>query len=98
MRKIQFSPAHAKPIKLFESISASEVVIGQHQSGFDQLFLVAHGVGWAIGGDGRRVELSAGQGVYLKRGELHSKGSDTGMTAIMVQVTNIEPNESTMQL
>ncbi len=116
MRKIDFSPAHAKPIRLFDSVSVSEVgigrgdgethvyclhfephgKIGEHQAGFDQLFLVVQGRGWASGADGRRVELSAGQGVYFERGELHSKGSDIGMMAIMVQATSIEPNESTI--
>lgn len=64
--------------------------IGEHQAGFGQLFLVIHGEGWAAGEDGRRVELSVGRGVYFERGELHSKGSETGMTAIMVQVAELE--------
>ncbi|PYS94587.1 MAG: cupin [Acidobacteria bacterium] len=65
--------------------------IGEHRAGFGQLFLGIHGAGWATGEDGRRVELSAGQGVYFERGELHSKGSETGMAAIMVQVAELEP-------
>jgi quercetin dioxygenase-like cupin family protein len=66
-------------------------MIGEHEAGFGQLFLVVGGKGWAAGGDGHRVEISAGQGVYFERGELHSKGSETGRAALMVQVTDLEP-------
>lgn len=66
--------------------------IGEHQARFGQLFLVVNGEGWAAGEDGHRVELSAGRGVYFERGELHSKGSETGMTVIMVQVSDLEPH------
>jgi quercetin dioxygenase-like cupin family protein len=65
--------------------------IGEHRAGFGQLFLVVHGEGWAAGEDGRRVKLSVGQGVYFERGELHSKGSESGMATVMVQVAELEP-------
>jgi len=110
MRVIQFSPAHAEPITLFESVAASGRVladghgeahvhclhfepggkIGEHPTGFGQLLLVVEGSGWAAGADGRWVEIHAGQGVYFGRGERHSKGSDRGMTVLMVQVTDLQ--------
>jgi quercetin dioxygenase-like cupin family protein len=65
--------------------------IGEHVAGFGQLFLVVEGAGWAAGEDGVRVPLRAGQGAYFHRGERHAKGSDTGMTAIMVQVSDLAP-------
>ncbi len=65
--------------------------IGEHPTGSAQLFLVVSGSGWVRGGDGRRLELGAGQGVWIERGENHSKGSDDGMTAIMVQVDERAP-------
>jgi quercetin dioxygenase-like cupin family protein len=65
--------------------------IGVHRAGFGQLFLVIQGEGWAAGEDGRRLKLAAGQGVYFERGESHSKGSETGMAVIMVQVAELEP-------
>jgi len=61
-------------------------VIGPHPAGFDQLFLVASGSGWVAGPDGLRQPLSAGQGAVIARGEIHSKGSDAGLAAIMVQI------------
>ena len=65
--------------------------IGEHPAGYGQLFLVMNGEGWAASHDGHRVKLKAGQGAYFQPGEFHSKGSDTGMTVIMVQVSNLEP-------
>ena len=59
--------------------------IGRHEAGFDQLFLVVEGSGWAEGGDGVRVDLPAGRGAFFRKGEMHAKGSEAGLTAIMVQ-------------
>ena len=64
--------------------------IGPHHAGFGQLFLVVAGAGWAAGADGQRERLTTGQGAFFERGELHSKGSETGMTVMMVQVTELE--------
>ena len=64
--------------------------IGPHHAGFGQLFLVVAGAGWAAGADGQRARLTTGQGAFFERGELHSKGSETGMTVMMVQITELE--------
>lgn len=68
--------------------------IGKHPTGFAQLFLVIEGSGWAMGADGRRIELAVGQGVFFERGEHHSKGSDSGMTGLMLQVTDLQISAS----
>ena len=68
--------------------------IGSHPTGFSQLFLVVQGSAWAAGPDGVRVALQAGQGAFFERGEVHSKGSEFGMVAIMVQATEFEPLSS----
>jgi quercetin dioxygenase-like cupin family protein len=65
--------------------------IGRHEAGFGQLFLVVEGSGWASSGDGERVAIETGQGVWIARGEHHAKGSETGLTALIVQVRDIEP-------
>jgi len=70
--------------------------IGPHPTGFCQLFLVMQGSGWAAGGDGRRVTLREGQGVFFERGEMHSKGSDAGMIALMVQGSQIDPTSESI--
>lgn len=63
--------------------------IGAHEAGFAQLFLVVAGSGWVSGPDGVRETLSEGQGAFITRGELHAKGSASGLTAIMVQLTEL---------
>lgn len=64
-------------------------VIGPHEASFGQLFLVVAGRGWVSGGDGVRWPLGVGRGAFIGRGEVHAKGSDSGLTAIMVQVTDL---------
>ncbi|OKH41725.1 hypothetical protein NIES2101_33905 [Calothrix sp. HK-06] len=111
MKIIEFLPNLAQPIKMFESVSAKSVHlgdgsgevhvyciyfesgshIGTHRAGYGQLFLVMNGEGWAAGSDGERIQLKAGQGAFFEPGELHSKGSDIGMTVIMVQASKLEP-------
>lgn len=64
--------------------------IGAHPTGYCQLFLVVQGRGWVAAADGSRVEIETGQGAFFGNGEVHSKGSETGMLAVMVQGTDIE--------
>jgi hypothetical protein len=66
-------------------------IIGTHPTGFCQLLLVVQGSGWAAVADGSRVQLQSGQGAFFERGELHSKGSERGMIAIMVQAASLQP-------
>jgi quercetin dioxygenase-like cupin family protein len=64
-------------------------VIGPHEAAFGQLFLVVAGRGWVSGDDGVTRPLGAGQGAFIGRGEVHAKGSDAGLMAIMVQLTDL---------
>jgi len=72
--------------------------IGPHEAGFDQLLLVVEGSGWAAGFDGRRVELRPWQAAHFTRGEVHSKGSETGMTAVMVQAASFRPGTESEEI
>jgi quercetin dioxygenase-like cupin family protein len=63
--------------------------IGSHEAGFGQLLVPVAGSGWVAGGDDVRVPLSEGQAAFISRGEIHSKGSETGMTALMIQVRDL---------
>ena len=63
--------------------------IGAHEAGFAQLFLVVEGSGWVSGPDGKRQLLGHGQGAFIARGDLHAKGTASGMIAIMVQLTDM---------
>jgi mannose-6-phosphate isomerase-like protein (cupin superfamily) len=59
--------------------------IGPHPAGFDQLFLVVQGSGWVAASDGVRQSISKGQAAFISAGELHSKCSEVGMVAVMLQ-------------
>ena len=65
--------------------------IGPHEAGFGQLFLALSGEGWVAGCDGDRQALATGEAAFISRGEIHSKGSETGLTALMVQVRDLTP-------
>jgi quercetin dioxygenase-like cupin family protein len=64
-------------------------VIGPHEAGFGQLFLAVAGSGWVSAADGVRRPIGVGRGAFIARGEVHAKGSDTGLTAIMIQLTDL---------
>ncbi len=59
--------------------------IGEHPTGFCQLFLVVEGSAWVRGREGAKVVMTRGQGAYFERGEMHSKGSDEGAMVVMIQ-------------
>ena len=64
--------------------------IGRHRAGPAQLLLAVAGSGWVEGGDGVRKEIRTGEAALIESGEAHAKGSDSGMTAVMIQVENLE--------
>jgi quercetin dioxygenase-like cupin family protein len=63
----------------------------RHEAGFGQIFFAVAGSGWVAGPDHRQVELAQGEAAFIRRGEVHSKGSKTGMTAFMIQVRDMTP-------
>lgn len=63
--------------------------IGPHPAGFGQLFVPIDGAGWVSGADGARHPVRVGQVATFERGEMHGKGSDVGMTVLMIQVTEL---------
>ena len=68
--------------------------IGPHEAGFGQLFVALRGSGWVAGGDGARVPLPEGDAAFIERGEVHAKGSETGMTALMLQVRDLRVDDA----
>ena len=64
-------------------------VIGRHEAGVGQIFLALAGSGWVAGGDDQRIALAEGEAAFICRGEVHSKGSERGMTAFMLQVRDL---------
>ena len=60
-------------------------VLGRHPAVVDQLFYVVDGAGWVAGSDGARIPIRAGQAVHWRSGEDHESGSESGMTALVVE-------------
>jgi quercetin dioxygenase-like cupin family protein len=65
-------------------------VVGRHPAGAPQLFVVVRGSGWASGTEGQRMPLEAGDAVAWEAGEEHESGSDTGMTALVVEAEALD--------
>ena len=70
---------------------ASGGVIGYHQAAVSQLFLVVQGEGWVGGESPERYSIKMGQAVFWEKGEWHESGTETGMTAIIIEGENISP-------
>ena len=65
-------------------------VVGRHPAVVAQLFVVVHGSGWVSGADGEREPIESGQAVLWEQGEEHESGSDTGMTALVLEGESLE--------
>jgi quercetin dioxygenase-like cupin family protein len=65
-------------------------VIGPHPAGFAQLFVPLRGTGWIADLSGERTGISSGEFAFISPGEVHSKGSDDGMAALVIQMHEAE--------
>jgi len=61
-------------------------LVGYHQATMPQLFLVVSGRGWVRGEPTDRHPIHPGQAAYWEKGELHEAGTDTGLTAIVIEI------------
>jgi quercetin dioxygenase-like cupin family protein len=69
-------------------------VIGYHQATMSQLYLVVRGEGWVRAESPVRIPIRAGQAVYWEKDEYHESGTETGMTAIIIEGVNLDPAKS----
>jgi quercetin dioxygenase-like cupin family protein len=60
-------------------------VVGRHPAAVTQLFVVVRGSGWVSGADGEREPIELGEAVLWAPSEEHESGSDTGMTALVLE-------------
>ncbi|MGD2027350.1 MAG: hypothetical protein PVI99_05995 [Anaerolineales bacterium] len=60
--------------------------IGYHQAATPQLFLVVDGTGWVRGEAVEGQPLEAGQAAFWEKGEWHESRTETGMTALVIEV------------
>ncbi len=68
-------------------------LIGYHQATTSQLYLVVQGQGWVRGESPERISIQAGQAAFWSEGEWHESGTETGMTAIIIENANLDPAE-----
>jgi quercetin dioxygenase-like cupin family protein len=71
-------------------------IIGTHPASAHQVLLIVAGSGWVAGNDGVRIPITPGQAAYWAPGEVHTTGSDTGLTVIALEVgpvTVFDPEE-----
>ena len=73
-------------------------VVGYHQAGMPQLFLVVQGEGWVTDESRQRVPIKAGQAAFWTAGEWHESGTDTGMMAIVIETNEMDPSLSMVEL
>ncbi len=62
-----------------------------HEAGSARSSLRFAGSGWVSGGGGQRIALAEGEAAFISRGEVHSKGSESGMTASIIQIRDLTP-------
>jgi hypothetical protein len=65
--------------------------VGFHQATMPQLFLVVAGEGWVRGNTEARRPVHAFEAAFWEGGEWHESGSETGMTAVVIEGTGIDP-------
>jgi quercetin dioxygenase-like cupin family protein len=76
--------AHAVVIEI-----APGGLVARHPAVVPQLFVVARGSGWVSGADGEREPIRAGEAILWDQDEDHESGSDTGMTALVLEAESL---------
>lgn len=65
--------------------------VGYHQAVTPQLFLIVQGEGWVRGEADQKFSIKAGQAAFWEMGEWHQSGTETGMTAVMIESASMDP-------
>lgn len=70
----------------------SNGVVGYHQARIPQLLLVVNGEGWVRGGDDNKIPVRAGDAVFWTEGEWHETTTESGLTAIVIESEELQPD------
>jgi len=65
--------------------------IGRHEAVENQILVVVEGEGWVGGADGTQRPIGVGQAVFWTKGEQHETGSESGLTAIILEGAGVKP-------
>jgi len=60
-------------------------IVGYHQAVTSQLILVVRGSGWVRSRESTRIPIEAYRAVFWNKGEWHEAGTDSGLTAIVLE-------------
>ena len=60
-----------------------------HEALADQLFMIVSGEGWVCDEDENRISLSSGKAAFWKKGEFHAAGTDSQMSALVIEGKNL---------
>jgi hypothetical protein len=66
-------------------------VLGYHQATIPQLFVVVDGAGWVRGEAPERYPIAAGQAAFWQADEWHESGTETGITAMVLEADELDP-------
>ena len=67
--------------------------IGFYEEVTPQLFLLAEGQGWIRNEFDEIFPIQEGQAVFWEQNEWHESGSETGMTAVIIEGISFDPAE-----
>jgi hypothetical protein len=70
--------------------------VGEHTAGLPQLFCIVAGSGWVTGPENERLpmHMSPGDAVFWRSGEMHSAGTENGMTVLIIQAEALDPDST----
>ncbi|PYZ93361.1 cupin [Salipaludibacillus keqinensis] len=68
-------------------------LIGLHEATVSQLLLIVEGEGWVRSNGSSLINVKKGQAVYWDQGENHETGTETGMTAIVIESECLSPRD-----
>lgn len=66
-------------------------LVGYHEAVVNQLFFVVQGEGWVRGESDEKVQIQAGEAAFWQKNEGHEAGTDTSMTAIVLEAEGLDP-------
>lgn len=96
---VNYDSIHSSYTKILKTVEPTNIgfiyieaggEVGLHEAPVPQLFIVTQGEGWVYGKEREKLLVKQGDGVYWKEGQAHASGSDTGLTALVIQSTQID--------
>jgi mannose-6-phosphate isomerase-like protein (cupin superfamily) len=82
-----------KPFQIGCMYLGQNSVLGMHKAMCPQVFIVTDGSGMVMIEGGEKVPVEKGTAVFWDTGENHESGSHTGMTAIVAEGEEFDPEK-----